>query len=63
MDFNGPELIILVALAIIIFGPEKLPELARKLARIIAYLRRIGTPAPSSATSWARSSTTSTSPT
>ncbi|WP_347347369.1 twin-arginine translocase TatA/TatE family subunit [Nigerium sp.] len=42
MDFNGPELIILVALAIIIFGPEKLPELARKLARIIAYLRRIG---------------------
>ncbi len=37
-----PEIIMLGALAIIIFGPEKLPELARKAARILAYLRKIG---------------------
>lgn len=37
-----PEIIVLGALAIIIFGPEKLPELARKAARVLAYLRKIG---------------------
>lgn len=42
MDFNGTEIVVLVVLAIIVFGPERLPELARKLARVISYLRRIG---------------------
>lgn len=42
IDFNMWEITGLVALAIIIFGPEKLPELARKTARVIAYLRRVG---------------------
>lgn len=42
MDFNAPEIALLVMLAIIVFGPEKLPELARKTARVIAYVRRIG---------------------
>lgn len=37
-----PEIIVLGALAIIIFGPEKLPELARKAARVLSYLRKIG---------------------
>lgn len=32
----------LAALAILFFGPEKLPELARRAARIMAHLRRIG---------------------
>ena len=45
MDLNGTEILVLVVLAIIVFGPEKLPELARKLARVIAYLRRIGSDA------------------
>lgn len=36
------EIVLLGALAIIIFGPEKLPELARKAARVLAYLRKIG---------------------
>ena len=42
LDFNLPEIALLAALAIIIFGPEKLPDLARRAARIIAYLRAVG---------------------
>ena len=42
MDFNFPELALLGVLAILIFGPDKLPELARKAARVIGYLRGIG---------------------
>lgn len=42
MDFNMWEITALVVLAIIVFGPEKLPELARKAARVLNYLRRIG---------------------
>lgn len=42
MDFNLWEITALVVLAIIIFGPEKLPELARKAARVLNHLRRIG---------------------
>ncbi|WP_232548479.1 sec-independent translocase [Propioniciclava soli] len=41
-DFNIGEIALLVMLAIIVFGPEKLPDLARKAARIIAYLRAVG---------------------
>ena len=42
MDFNMWEITGLVVLAIIVFGPEKLPELARKAARVVNYVRRIG---------------------
>jgi sec-independent protein translocase protein TatB len=41
IDFNAAEILVLVVLAVIIFGPEKLPELARKLGRVFNYLRRI----------------------
>ena len=41
MDFNMWEITALVVLAIIVFGPEKLPELARKSARLLHYFRRI----------------------
>lgn len=47
IDFNVPEILVLGILAVIIFGPEKLPELARKAARIIVYLRNIGNDARS----------------
>lgn len=41
IDFNMSEVVILAVLAVIIFGPEKLPELARKAARVLNYLRNI----------------------
>lgn len=41
IDINGWEVAILVALAVIIFGPEKLPGLARKAARVLNYVRNI----------------------
>ncbi|MCW5953546.1 MAG: Sec-independent protein translocase subunit TatB [Propionibacteriaceae bacterium] len=40
-DFNAAEILVLAVLAVIIFGPEKLPELARKTARVINYVRGI----------------------
>ena len=41
IDINGPEILVLLVLAVIIFGPEKLPDLARKAARVLNYLRGI----------------------
>lgn len=41
IDFNAAEVLVLAVLAVIIFGPEKLPELARKAARVFTYLRRV----------------------
>lgn len=42
MDFNLVEIGLLLVLAVIIFGPDKLPEFARKVARIVNYLRQVG---------------------
>lgn len=41
MDFNAAEIVVLLLLAIVIFGPEKLPDLARKTARVLNYVRGI----------------------
>lgn len=40
-DVGPAELAVLAVLAVIIFGPERLPELARKAARVIRFLRGI----------------------
>ena len=39
IDINGPEFMLLLALAVILFGPERLPDLARKAARVVQYVR------------------------
>lgn len=38
---NASEFLILVALAVIFFGPERIPEFSRKAARVIWYVRNI----------------------
>lgn len=35
------EFIVLVILGVLLFGPEKLPDLARKVARVVHYLRTV----------------------
>jgi Tat protein translocase TatB subunit len=37
-----PELIIIFVIALIVLGPDKLPQLARQLARLIAELKKAG---------------------
>lgn len=38
----GPlELLLILALALIVFGPGKLPELARQLAHLLSEVRRV----------------------
>ena len=39
LDINGPEFMLLLVLAVILFGPERLPDLARKAARVVRYVR------------------------
>jgi len=37
---GGPEVIVIFLIALIIFGPKKLPELARSVGKGVAELRR-----------------------
>ncbi len=41
IDFNMAEIVVLILLGIIFFGPDKVPELARKAARVLHFLRNI----------------------
>ncbi len=39
LDINGYELIVLVVVAVVVLGPERLPEYAAKLGRLVRQLR------------------------
>ncbi len=41
LDIGAPEFLVLIVAAVVLFGPEKLPDLARKAARVIKYVRQI----------------------
>jgi sec-independent protein translocase protein TatB len=41
LDITAPEFVLLLVIAVILFGPERLPDLARKAARLLRYLRTI----------------------
>jgi sec-independent protein translocase protein TatB len=45
LDINAPEFVLLLVLAVILFGPERLPDLARKAARLIRYVRTMASSA------------------
>ena len=36
----GPDLLVILAIALIVFGPKKLPELAKTIGRAMAELKR-----------------------
>lgn len=37
-----PELVVIAALALLVLGPDRLPELARRLGRVVHDLKRAG---------------------
>jgi TatA/E family protein of Tat protein translocase len=39
--FSIPHLIVIFVVALVVFGPEKIPELARNLGKIMAEFRRV----------------------
>ncbi len=41
MPINGAELLVLLVLAVVLVGPERLPEYARKAAALVVALRRL----------------------
>lgn len=43
IGINGYELLVLAFLAVVVLGPERLPEYASQLARLVRELRRMAT--------------------
>jgi sec-independent protein translocase protein TatA len=42
VGFEIPEILIILVLALILFGPDKLPEYGAKLGRFVARMRQAG---------------------
>lgn len=43
LGINGLELVVLAIIAVVVLGPERLPEYAAQLARLVRELRRMAT--------------------
>ncbi|MHA7210899.1 Sec-independent protein translocase family protein [Arthrobacter sp. MDT1-65] len=43
LGINGLELVVLAMIAVVVLGPERLPEYAAQLARLVKGLRRMAT--------------------
>lgn len=41
VDIGASELLVLAVIAIVVFGPEKLPQFARKAAKVLRYVRQM----------------------
>jgi len=41
MFLGAGEIVVVLAVALMVLGPKKMPEVARKLARFLAQLRRV----------------------
>lgn len=41
-DIGIPELVLIFVVVLVVFGPQKIPELARDLGKMVGELRRIG---------------------
>ncbi|QDP97823.1 twin-arginine translocase subunit TatB [Microlunatus elymi] len=41
LDIGAPEILVLAVIAVIVFGPEKLPQFARKAAKALRYVRQM----------------------
>ncbi len=39
-DIGLPELLLILVLALIVFGPDKLPQVARQIARFVGELKK-----------------------
>ncbi|KNC20055.1 preprotein translocase subunit TatA [Arthrobacter sp. RIT-PI-e] len=45
VGINGPEFVVLAIIAVVVLGPERLPEYAAQLARLVRGLKRMATDA------------------
>jgi Tat protein translocase TatB subunit len=41
LNIGAPELLVIVVVALVVFGPNRLPELARQAGRAMAEVRRM----------------------
>ena len=48
MAIDAGDLLVIVILAAVLFGPEKLPELVKKVSRVIRFLRNVANSATES---------------
>lgn len=41
MNINGGEIVLIAIIALVLFGPKRLPEVARQIGRAVAEVRKV----------------------